>query len=101
MSRPWLRVRAYAPHLYVVNGPGAGRLVIDAGGKVMYSRSMRGYATNEQIATQVLALAEHERRAVTFEDHRTLKLVDLSPEPGEPRNDPEADQLGFDLGDAS
>jgi hypothetical protein len=103
MARPWLRVRAYTRVLYVVNGPGSGKLVAQVTGRVpVFSRSLNGYAVQEKTAEAVLALADVERRAVTFEDYRNETLIDLSP-PSRPDHGLSGDDQphGLDFGDAS
>lgn len=81
----WLKVRVYAPHLAVLNGPGAGRMYMSVKGRPpMWSRSLRGYTTSEKTAGDVVALADRDGYRVEVHDYRGEALVDLSPQTPRP-----------------
>ncbi len=49
-----------------INGPGAGELIREAGGRPMWSPSRHAYMTNRRVASIVLALAELEGISVEY-----------------------------------
>ncbi len=67
MSRPWLRVHVDPLNdTATINGPGTGKLIERAGGKLMWSPRRKAWTSNCRIASAVLALADHENREVTY-----------------------------------
>ncbi len=67
MSRAWLRVAVdKANDAAFIQGPGAGRLIEQASGKLIWLPRRRAWATSVRVASAVLALADHERRVVTY-----------------------------------
>ncbi len=67
MSRAWLRVSADPVNAVAyVAGPGAGKLIEQAGGTLMWSARRKAWATSVRIAVDVLAQADHEGRLVTY-----------------------------------
>lgn len=69
MPRPWVRVHLIASNdTAAINGPGTGKLIATAGGKLVWSRRRRAWMTNRRIAEAVLALADHEGRDVDYRE---------------------------------
>ena len=79
MSRPWLRVHIDDRNDWsAISGPGAGRLIQRAGGKLWWSRERRAWMSNRRIADNVLAIADYEHRKVSYteDEHLDQDLVD-------------------------
>ena len=67
-TRPWLRVWTDPlNHSGWVKGWGARELIIQHGGKPIWSRRRRAWSTSEGTALDVLAAAEHEGYAIQYE----------------------------------
>ncbi len=78
MSRPWLRVHVNNFNDWsAISGPGAGRLIQRAGGKLWWSRERRAWMSNRRIADNVLAIADYERRKVSYTEDEHLVAQDL------------------------
>jgi len=79
MSRPWLRGHVNNSNDWsAISGPGAGRLIQRAGGKLWWSRERRAWMSNRRIADNVLAIADYEHRKVSYteDEHLDQDLVD-------------------------
>jgi hypothetical protein len=76
--RPWLRIRYLSDVLVLVNGPGAGKLLIEAGGKPLWSRRHHGWATTRRYAAEVEARAREARyRVFVVLDYSQPTLLDV------------------------
>lgn len=51
-----------------ISGPGAGKLIEEACGTLMWSPRRTAWATNVRIAVDVLAQADYEGRQVTYSE---------------------------------
>ncbi|MCL3818547.1 hypothetical protein [Aeromicrobium wangtongii] len=66
--RSWIYVTTDpVNHSGFVAGYGARELIAAAGGRPLWSRSRRAWATSEATAIDVLAAAEHQGYAVRYE----------------------------------
>lgn len=69
--RPWIYVTTDPlNHSGFVKGWGARELIIELGGKPIWSRRRKSWSTSEGTALDVLAAAEHKGYAVQYEQLR-------------------------------
>ena len=65
--RQWIRVSSDpVNHAGFVSGWGSRDMIVACGGRPMWARHRKAWATSESIALDVLAMAEHEGYSVEF-----------------------------------
>lgn len=94
----WLRVHVNNFNdRSAISGPGAGKLIQRAGGKLWWSRERRAWMSNRRITDKVMAIADAEGRKVSYteDEHLDLRAQDLV-DRGDLRDHPGGEHL--DLG---